>query len=58
MNFLNIFLILVIVCAVDVILAKKSYQDHKVVLIKIKNEIQLDAVKSLEFNSGVRIDSK
>lgn len=53
MNCLNILFLLVIVCTVDEILAKKSYKDHKVVLIKIKNEVQLEAVKSLEFNAGV-----
>lgn len=58
MNCLNIFFILVIVCTVDEILAKKSYKDHKVVLIKIKNEVQLEAVKSLEFNTGVRFGFK
>ena len=56
MNCLNIIFLLVIVCAVDKSLTKKNYKDHKVVLIKIRNEVQLDAVKSLELNAGVRFD--
>lgn len=53
MNCLNIVLLLIVVCTVDGILARKSYKDHKIVLINIKNEVQLDAVKRLELNAGV-----
>lgn len=58
MNCLNIVFLVIIVCSFEGILARKSYKDHKVVLINIENEVQLDVVKSLEFNTGVRFDFK
>ena len=51
-------MVFVIVCIIDEILTKKSYKDNKVVLMKIESEVQLDAVKFLQFNAGVKFDFK
>lgn len=58
MKCLNIIMVFVIVCIIDEILTKKSYKDNKVVLMKIESEVQLDAVKFLQFNAGVKFDFK
>lgn len=34
--------------------SKKSYKDHKVVSLRIENEVQLKELQSLELAAGVR----